>query len=267
MTDIAESMRSVGRYFAEQKALTRGLLQSQRDLEEVLKLWVAEKRDPQIPLGSLKPVWEIMSIEGLQDIDELEEYFDRTLFDPRLENVHFAPLPHTVATYLIEHMLVRPWDQKSREEAMQAERGEVQRDKIRIIRDSFLWLRDLLGFVGTWGKELFPTHDVNSDLQRESAIRQKLSWLQNEEPKSFLQKSYSRTSLDEEDESKINDLWNIFAGSHSLSVKYAFCLAQLGAKGSWEPNGDGGRVSDEWYEYNQVISGLLVCKDRYSSKQ
>jgi hypothetical protein len=267
MTDIAESMGSVGRHFAQQKARTRGPLQSQRDLEEVLKLWMGQ-RDFQIPLGNLKPVWGIMMIEGLQEIDELERYFNGIFFDTRLKKRHFAPLPHTVAIYLIEVMLVRPWDQESRDRAMQAKQAdEIQRDKIRIIRDSFLWLRDLLGFAGIWSKELFPTLDVNSDVQRESAIRQKLSWLQNEEPRSFLQQSRSRTVFDQESESKINDLWNIFVGSHSLSVKYAFRLAQLGAKGSWEPNGDGGRVSDEWSEYNQVISGLLLCKARYSSKQ
>ncbi|KAL2822100.1 hypothetical protein BJX63DRAFT_182699 [Aspergillus granulosus] len=249
----AGSVDNGGRLLAKQEVRRRRSLCFQFELEEILTRWVGEDI-AQDSLGNLQPVWQIMLIQGLNDRDKLERYLGQV----RLHDVHkdyFSPLPHTIATYLIEIMLTESWDQASMEEAMNAKgTEELQRFKIRVIRDSFLWLGELVDATGTWAWMLLPS----SDVQREKEIRDRLRWLQHENTKKFYRASPLKPALNEEDLSNLEALWNLFEekkGSHLL-IRFAFCLAQLEAMGSWGERGNW--ETQGWPEYyNQVINGLL----------
>ncbi|KAL3439897.1 hypothetical protein BJX65DRAFT_57365 [Aspergillus insuetus] len=266
MASLTGLGRSVGEYFAEKKIPTRELLQPTRELEDALSRWVGKAGVPQAPLGNLKPVLEIMRLRQL-DISKVEEYMAGIETDP-ISEIFFAPFPLTVATWLIHGMIVRRWDdQKSKDLILKAgeekadELNKALRHKIRVIRDSILWLRDLSGSMGNWEWNLLPPRDVTSDWERERAIQENLFWLQGWEARNF----YKQRS-DQVDRSRIDQLWEMFAGNEHLPVKCAFCLAQMGAKGSWDPednvNIQHNWVPQKWFEYSQVISILLVCGNR-----
>ncbi|KAL2837331.1 hypothetical protein BJY01DRAFT_46169 [Aspergillus pseudoustus] len=252
MAGITESRQSIGEYFAEKRIPTSELLHPIRELEDALSRWA--------PLGNLKPILEIMRLRRYR-ISEVEGYLAGIDLDPTSKTC-FAPFPLTVATWLIHSMVVRSWDQKSKNRVLEEkEINTALRHKIRVIRDSVLWMKDLSGSMGNWEWHLFPPSDVNSDRKSERAIRENLVWLQGGEVKKF----YNKRS-DQVDQSRIDELWEMFVKKEDLPVKCAFCLAQMGAKGSWDAedkvNIQSNWVPQEWFEYYQVISILLVCGNR-----
>jgi hypothetical protein len=260
MAGITESRQSIGQYFAEKRIPTCELLHPTRELEDALSRWVGKEGVPRAPLGNLKPILEIMRLRNLH-ISQVEGYLAGIYSDP-IPKTCFAPFLLTVATWLIHNMVVRSWDQQREEQVMKTrEINQVLRHKIRVIRDSVLWMKDLSGSMGNWEWNLLPPSDVNSDWKRERAIRENLLWLQGGEAKKF----YNKRS-DQVDQSRINELWEMFVKNEDLPVQCAFCLAQMGAKGSWDAedkvNIQSNWVPQEWFEYYQVISILLVCGDR-----
>ncbi|KAL3465050.1 hypothetical protein BJX64DRAFT_75759 [Aspergillus heterothallicus] len=253
MAGITDSMESIGRYFSGLKLFPPQPLSPPYELEELLRTWIAEEEVPLAPIGNLKPIAEIIRIRQLERFDGLRTCIDDMRFDAR-PIAYLAPLPLTVATYLLDRMLVQRWKEVKLEvEAMRTNGVDEVQHKTRVIRDSFLWLRDLVGpTTGTWSLKLFPA--VDADFRGESTVRQNLAWLQD-----------AKTTSSKDVMKRINEIWIIFEKNQNFCVRCAFYLAQLGAKGSWDPkerqNIQSDRVPREWFEYNRVISGLLVCGD------
>ncbi|KAL2826952.1 hypothetical protein BJY01DRAFT_141252 [Aspergillus pseudoustus] len=244
----AQPLGNTGQPFAVQG--TRELL-FQFELEARLTEWAMAEGISVNLLGNLQPVWQIMIVQDLRRVDEIQQYINRVQFDPKSE-ARFPPLPHTVATYLIKSMLEGSWNQATMDRMMAGIKTEErQRHKIGVIRDSFLWLGDLVEAAGAWAWMLLPI----SDERREREIRKKLRWLQKEDTKAFYLREASNPTLNEEERSDLEELWNLFerAKDSHLVVRCAFCLAQLGAKGSWDQwNSEG------WSEYyNLVVKGLM----------
>jgi hypothetical protein len=206
-------------------------------------------------MGNLQPVWEIITSPRLHELDELETYLARIRFDEEGHAEQFAPLPVTVATYLIEAMLGGSWVQKSLEKDMEVkETAERQRYKIRVIRDTFLWLDDLVDAPGTWAWLLLPPSDVGKERQ----LRKKLKWLQHEDTKRFYHMTSPETTLNADDLANLEGLWGLFEEKKDKhrAIRYAFFLARLEAMGSW---GEKGKWESQGWPryYNQVIKGLF----------
>ncbi|CEL05157.1 hypothetical protein ASPCAL06277 [Aspergillus calidoustus] len=225
------------------------------ELEQRVRRWMMNENIAHNLIGNLQPVWEIITSPRLHELDELETYLTRIRFDEQGHAERFAPLPVTVATYLIEVMLGGSWVQTSLEKDMEVKGPEeLQRYKIRTVRDTFLWLGDLVDAPGTWAWMLLPP----SDVAKEREIRKSLKWLQHEDTKRFYRKASPKTTLNAEDLANLEGLWRMFEEKKDKhrAIRYAFFLARLEAMGSWGEKGKW--ESQGWPKYyNQVIKGLF----------
>ncbi|KAL2810172.1 hypothetical protein BDW59DRAFT_155640 [Aspergillus cavernicola] len=103
------------------------------------------------------------------------------------------------------------------------------RYKIKVMRNSFLWLDDILGET-SWS-ELFTgymeqPHEISTEITRRQII-----CLTTECTRRFW---VGKNPLDNNDFLKLNGLWTFFHDNSQIPIKHAFCLAVIGAEGSWQ---------------------------------
>ncbi|KAL4886840.1 hypothetical protein BJY04DRAFT_176680 [Aspergillus karnatakaensis] len=160
---------------------------------------------------------------------------------PDSREASFGFLPPTLSTYLVNDILLRSPEVRDRSNArLQGQNGaELLRYKIRVVRDSFLWLSDLVERRSDWVDLIVSeTHTMTQDL-----VGARLIWLSGTQTREFCERPTTANVITEDGRSALENLWQMFDGNEEAPIRIAFSLAKLDAKGRW---------SDAWGRLNEV---------------
>lgn len=253
-------LRSVHSQFAITKAGTNSPLRSLKELEAFMEWWLDERLRRQRALGNVQPLWELVRIlklheptRLLQILDEIYRSWEDETSQYHYHELTYSSLPPTLTTYVVE-LIESSSEWTIQVDQLQNRSGpELLKYKIEVMRDTFLWLNDLLPNLSSWAGALFP--DMKRSLipegqppcKTENTILRQIAWISSVRGTIFWE---GRTSLDDEDSMQLSDLWKILHDSDQKPIKYAFRLAAVGAKGNWQ---DGA-----WYKFNTSIRRPLL---------
>ncbi|KAL2864242.1 uncharacterized protein BJX67DRAFT_224887 [Aspergillus lucknowensis] len=245
-----DMLLSSQRIFANQIIAGNASLNSESELSAFLSAWMSQQKNSEELIsreGKVQPVWQLVETLDLRAPSELLKVLDNVRFDLDHEEF-FAPLPLTVATYMIEEMVIR--SSRGKRKIKELRQTKTADDRLRymitVVRDSFLWLDDLLAYRSDWAHLLVPDSDTES--QRETLDR--IQWLTWEAPRDFCEGSPEKQSLCDQEMSYLDGLWRMFERNPWPPIQFAFCLAGLEATGSWSG-------SDAWLKYSRLIGPLL----------
>ncbi|KAL4864741.1 hypothetical protein BDV12DRAFT_200820 [Aspergillus spectabilis] len=222
------------------------------DLRIFLLAWATEKRKSEDYLGNTQPIEELIRILSLGQPEGLLEALERAHIECERAMAHlgyhgrsFGHLPLTLSTYLLNEILFQsPGASDRMGEELQSRTGdELLRYKIRVVRDSYLWLSDLIERRSDWIDLLIPEVDTTTQYR----VVGRLSWISKTQTREFCEQPMVARPLTEDGKSGLESLWRGLDGNGWLPIRIAFSLARLGAKGRW---------SDAWAKFNEVIRFL-----------
>jgi 8-oxo-dGTP diphosphatase len=253
-----DDLSSVHRQFAKKKASTNSPLRSRKELEAFLEWWVAEKWGRSGALGNVQPLWELVRIlelhepkSLLQILDEINDSGEDEAVRSHDQNYTYSSLPTTLTTYVVEKIE----STIQVDQLLQNRSGDdLLRYQIKVIRNTFLWLDDLLPTLSSWVGALFGNDEKSlipkeqSPCETEETILHQITWLSLVRTRDFLE---GRGCLDGEDFMQLSGLWKILHDNNQMPIKYAFRLAVVGAKGDWQEE-------LAWYKFNTDILQPLL---------
>ncbi|KAL4920385.1 hypothetical protein BDW62DRAFT_199100 [Aspergillus aurantiobrunneus] len=264
-------LRSVHCQFAITKAGTNSSLCSLKELETFLEWWVDKRWRRQGALGNVQPLWELVRIlklhepkRLLQILDEINDSWEDKAAQSHDHSHTYSSLPPTLTTYVVEKI------ESSGEWTIQVDQlqhrsgHELLRYQIEVMRNTFLWLDDLLPNLSCWVGVLFGDDERSlipkkqPPCETEEAILRQITWLSSARRANFWK---DRTSLDDEDSMQLSGLSKILHNRDQMPIKYAFRLAAVGSKGNWQDE-------SAWYKFNTDIlrplldaAGSLIYED------
>ncbi|BCS20844.1 uncharacterized protein APUU_21276A [Aspergillus puulaauensis] len=211
--------------------------------------------------GDARLLWEVLNILGLNRYRELRDIvlgldMSKALasdFSRKADG--FAPLELSVATYVTDSTIRLQSGSDKILEIAHNEGGYLEsnreRYRMRVLRDTFIWLADLYPWGDGTGSMLFHGLDISmADLQRK-----KIRWLDSLEARSFYDGEQS--SLPHEEGKELAKLWAVFERHTQLPAQYSFNLARLDVKGPTPPN---------WAHFRRAITDLVYDQPKDSSR-
>lgn len=227
-----------------QTATSNTPLTSPVELMQLLINWVTEKDiREKLPLD-IQTIWNLVEVLDLRQPAKLLEilepvsaiYQTESTLERHLER-YYGPLPRTLDTYIIDEMITRPTNLanvNAKMKAMERENDgdELLRYRIKVVRDTFLWLEELLEGWDDW----VPMLTVDDDIKWPE-MRKQLTKLNDTNVREFEQRSRRVTFLGEPEVLAVDKLWKLFDGNKQLPVRFAFCLARLKVAGRWKTAG------------------------------
>ncbi|KAL4985848.1 hypothetical protein BDW68DRAFT_137512 [Aspergillus falconensis] len=253
------NLKSVHYYFAITKATTNNPIDSQKELEVFLEWWVDKKWKLSGALGNVQPLWELVRILKLYEpksllstLDKINDFWEDDTARSRDHNHTYSSLPPTLTTYVIEKIESSDGWTAQVDQLLQNMSGDkLLRYKIEVMRNTFLWLDDILGRMSSWVGLLFgndessliPKGQSPRQISTEKTILDQITWLSLGRTMRFWD---GRRSLDNEDLVQLNGLWKILNDNSQMPIKFSFRLAVVGAKGSWQDE-------SAWFKFNTVI--------------
>ncbi|KAL4908850.1 hypothetical protein BDW74DRAFT_174079 [Aspergillus multicolor] len=217
-------------------------LNSIDDLQNLLWNWADAKGKSRNFVGEVQLIAELVRTLRIHQPETLLETLDRvyTLSRKAMEDADFrrelyGPLPPTLATYMMGE-LARSTEvnERLREELELRDGDDLLRYKIKTIRDTFLWLDELMGSQRDWVEKL--TLDNDNDKQVEDRVRMRLRWLISGQAREFCEQSPLARPLTGNEKFGLENLWRLFEarGEEWLPIQCAFCLARLDPERNWE---------------------------------
>ncbi|KAB8069706.1 hypothetical protein BDV29DRAFT_161184 [Aspergillus leporis] len=226
--------------------VTTCTFKTQHELGVFLTEWTTKSGQTQEP-GEIQPLWELMQILDLPQ-PKFQEVLGALDLSTTLETnfsclVHgYAPLPVSLVTYVIHSIIHLPEVEGKLDDILKTKsEPEFQRYKIKVIRDSLIWLAKLFP-LADWTGILF----ADLDQATESFQKSKIYWLTTRNAKDIYYDEAKPLSLN--DEWNITHLWLMFENHKKPPIHYAFSLARLGVMGSG-PKG--------WPAFHNAIYALL----------
>ncbi|KAL3477002.1 hypothetical protein BJX99DRAFT_226909 [Aspergillus californicus] len=148
---------------------------------------------------------------------------------------YYGQLPLTLDTYIIEQMVINSANLTNVDARMKAfetenDGDELLRYKIRVVRDTFLWLEELLERWGDWVQLLI----ADGDDRKRPEMREQLARFSDTDVREFEQRSRKVTVLGGAEVLAVNKLWEMFEGNERVPVRFAFCLGRLKVAGRWK---------------------------------
>ncbi|KAL4922399.1 hypothetical protein BDW62DRAFT_197075 [Aspergillus aurantiobrunneus] len=200
------------------------------ELPMLLSEWAAEKGVSNDFVGNIKLVAELARILALDQRKTMLDILERAYSEYRVLDSSFGYHPPTLDTYLLREVIGLPQARDRADQELQSRSGdELIRYKIKAVRDTFLWLGELMEPRSFWIDKLIP----DSEPEAQEPAKTALSWLSRKETRELCEGSISARALTAEDESSLEDLWQLFDGNMWLPVRCAFCLARLDPERSW----------------------------------
>ncbi|KAL4862509.1 hypothetical protein BDV12DRAFT_42553 [Aspergillus spectabilis] len=257
MTMSGSSLASWDLRFRSERLRDKTPLNSSVQLQRFLEGWVLEKNKDQHLIGTIEPLWELVRILDLKAPERVESVLRKVELrwnsangrDP-YQMYYYAPLPLTLATYMIDEMIMQsPIGLRGMDEILQTKVGsELHRYRIEVIKNSFLWLDDLVKPPANWVGLLFLEFDEELD----RIVIERLGCMRTERVKGFHDRTLGQPALKAKDVQDLESLWLMFSNNSSRPVQFAFRLARLGAKGSWS-----GADDDGWGEFDDLVNYLF----------
>ncbi|KAL4982041.1 hypothetical protein BDW68DRAFT_195781 [Aspergillus falconensis] len=208
---------------------------------EFLCKWAAIKGRQMRCCGDVQPLWELTDILNFRRVSEFRDFLADFDFAAGPESDYsrrardFAPgLELSLAMYVADS-LIRSAEGKARvQEAIdfleRRPKAEQQREKTRIVRDSFIWLVRLY----SWGEGAADLLCDGLDKPMQGRYQKAISWLKKPTTRSFYNGTVAL--LTEDEASELEKLWLLFAKHKRVPVQYVFNLARLGVEGHPAPS-------------------------------
>ncbi|KAI9375160.1 hypothetical protein BJX61DRAFT_191352 [Aspergillus egyptiacus] len=192
--------------------------------------------------GDFATIWKLVRILHLHD-HQLQEILQK-----KPEEIHpiptgpsYDPLAPTLGTYVIYNIVTSTQAIRHMNQLLTtASQGYM----ITVVRDSFLWLDERVPYSSSWVGLLAPnTHDYPS----KKRFLDNRDWLASERPEKFANGEPDVQSLTKDENTRLNELWNMFDGNEQVPVRIAFDLARLEVAGPWP-------AADAWPRYREIIA-------------
>ncbi|CBF85615.1 predicted protein [Aspergillus nidulans FGSC A4] len=222
-------------------------LETQLEMNTFLHKWAAiqgREMGQGADCGDVLPLWELTRLLNLRYVNDFRNFLASLDFSAGPESAfalragEFAPglelsLAMFVADSLIRSAQGKEMIQKTIEFWRSRPEAEQQREKTRIVRDSFIWLVRLY----SWGNGAADMLCDSLNKQMQGRYQRAIAWLGKPATRSFYYGSVA--VLAENEANELEKLWRLFEGHHRLPIQYIFNLARLGVKGHPEPCWDG----------------------------
>ncbi|KAL5001758.1 hypothetical protein BDV10DRAFT_181922 [Aspergillus recurvatus] len=247
-----DSLRQMHLDVAADQAVNNAPIHTLLDLQIFLSEWVTEKGESREFVGNIHPLAELLRTVALLErqtllaiLEHVYTAYAAAKEDPGFHDRHYAPLPPTLATYMMGEMVRSPQVIERMDEERRTRHGdELLRYKIRVIRNSFIWLDELMRARGEWLENWIGEKDV----QAEHRVTMWLRWLTRSQTRRFCEEPGEARQLTEGEKADLEDFWLMFERNEWLPIQFAFCLARLDPDGSW----GGG-----WSGLYEIIEPLL----------
>ncbi|KAL2870355.1 uncharacterized protein BJX67DRAFT_281109 [Aspergillus lucknowensis] len=226
------------------------------ELQIFLSEWAAARGQKPELIGNCQTLWELLQTLGFRQRDRLQEILGKLQLTGkggrdylRHHDSFHDHLSPTLANFLLLEIALssREVRNKMSERQRNMEGDELLRYKIEVIRDSFLWLNNIIEKKIDFVKTVFSGFD--KDQERLLIVR--LACLSRIQVRDFSAGLPGATPLEKEDKSAMESLWKMFDGFFKpVPVRLAFRLASVGVAGGW------GGGSDAWSRFLHIFRGL-----------
>ncbi|KAL6234547.1 hypothetical protein BDW75DRAFT_162828 [Aspergillus navahoensis] len=209
--------------------------ETQHEMGVFLCKWAAIKGRA-MGCGDVQPLWELMDILNLRRVNEFRDFLADLDFSAGPESDYsrkasgFMPgLELSLAMYVADSLIRSAQGKERVQEAIdflkRMPEAEQQRQKLRIVRDSFIWLVRLY----SWGDGAADMLCDGLDKAMQGRYQKAIAWLRKPTTRSFHNETVAL--LTEDGASDLEKLWLLFEKHNRLPVQYVFNLARLGVKG------------------------------------
>ncbi|KAL4781362.1 hypothetical protein BJX76DRAFT_363591 [Aspergillus varians] len=234
--------------------------QTQHELGLFLCKWAVLKGREE-DCGDIKPLWELLKVLNLRKPRELRDILQGLDISRAPESDYsrtargFDPLELTLAMYVTDSVVRSPWGMDRIHDGTnfleRSRKPEQQRYKMKIVRDSFIWL----AYLYWWGEGAARMLFSGVDRAMQGRQQRRIVWLDKICTKSFY--NDENTVLSEEEDKDLAELWLLFDKHTELPAQYVFNLARLDVKGHSPPS---------WPHFRRAIFDLVYhcpnCLDR-----
>ncbi|KAL4971070.1 uncharacterized protein BDV14DRAFT_6403 [Aspergillus stella-maris] len=223
------------------------------DIGAFLSDRAAERGKDRDVVGDVRFVAVLVRLLGFGRRENLDELFERAYTGlkesnatPELHGRVYGTLPSTLSTYLMGEMV----RSRQAKEAMQRElrkhnKSDLLRYKIKVLRDSFIWLGEMMGRRSDWVDSLIPQTHALVAIDTTRRVR----WLTEPRTKAFWEQATGAKPLTQSEIADLESLWALFDGNDWIPIRAAFCLARL--------DYDSHR-SDSWSKLSFVVWPLCL---------
>ncbi|KAL4942573.1 hypothetical protein BDV06DRAFT_222014 [Aspergillus oleicola] len=223
------------------------------DMKAFLSSRAAEKGECEEVVGDVRFVATLVRIVDFGQRETLIQLFERayagykeSIAAPGSHGRRYGPLPPTLATYMMGEMVRSPQAKEAMDlELQKHNKEELLRYKIKVVRDSFIWLDEMMTSRGDWVENLIPQLDglVQNDATK------RVRWLSEPRTEMFWEQASGAKPLTESEKVDLESLWGMFDGNDWMPIGAAFCLARLDFES---------HRSDSWARLSSVIWPLYL---------
>ncbi|KAL4753979.1 hypothetical protein BDW72DRAFT_5904 [Aspergillus terricola var. indicus] len=211
--------------------------------------------------GDIRPLWELTNLLNLRYVNDFRNFLAGLDFsagpesDFALRAGEFAPgLELSLAMFVADSLIRSAQGTERIQETIdfwnRRPKAEQQREKTRIVRDSFIWLVRLY----SWGNGAADMLCDGLDKAMQGRYQRAIAWLGKPATRSFYNKTVA--VLTENEVNELERLWRLFERHHRLPMQYVFNLAKLGVRGHPAPSWPG------FYTAVADLDLLPNCLDR-----
>ncbi|KAL4923892.1 uncharacterized protein BDV17DRAFT_295985 [Aspergillus undulatus] len=227
------------------------LFRNQHELGVLLCKWAAIN-DREEECGDIQPLWELLGVLGSRQVAELKSALAGLDISTAPGSEYsrkadgFAGVEFSLAMYVTDSIMRSPRGIEAIQHNINTLRGspkaEQQRQKVEVIRNSFIGL----AYLYSWGEEANKMLFDGMDHAAQARQRMRIAWLDKRCTKGFLRGA--TPTLREEEADDLEKLWLLFERHGRLPAQYVFSLARLGVKGHTLPC---------WPDFRRAIFDLV----------
>ncbi|KAL4955925.1 hypothetical protein BDW69DRAFT_105152 [Aspergillus filifer] len=217
----------------------------------------AERGECKDVVGDVRFVAILVRTLDLRRREDLVDLFERACAEleksnaaPGFHDRLYGPLPPTLATYMTGEMIrSRKAKEVMHRELRKHNNVDLLRYKIKVLRDSFIWLGEMMGPRSDWVDTLIP-QSTEPLVAIETTKR--VRWLAGPRAEAFWEQATAARPLTQSEIADLESLWALFDGNDWIPIRAAFCLARL--------DYDSHR-SDSWSSLSSVVWPLYLVVD------
>ncbi|KAL4769630.1 hypothetical protein BDW60DRAFT_209959 [Aspergillus nidulans var. acristatus] len=221
------------------------------DVQNLVSAWATAKGESHEFVGDIQLVAKLVRTLELHEretlLAALEQVYTAYQEAMRVPGTHeqlYGPLPRTLATYMVGEVARSPkMNARMNEDLANRTEDEKLRYKIKVVRNSFLWLDELMMPRSHWVGELISANDAHT----QNRMHRSLRWLTWTQTRKFCEGAAEARSLTDDQKAGVEELWQMFVSNRWLPIECAFCLARL------DPDRSRG---DEWSRLFETVESL-----------
>ncbi|KAL2829863.1 hypothetical protein BJY01DRAFT_261142 [Aspergillus pseudoustus] len=207
-------MDKMQRRLLTQKELADQPFASQYDLGAFLNKW-AGRNGRHEGLVDVQTLWEVLRRFDCHRPTRVQKILDELDLSPGLA-FKYEPLPLNIETSIIHSILESDERYQRQREGDEANPSKLQKYKLKVVRDCFIWFGKLFRFNHKW----FELLSIGND---PTTVVEMMGWL-------FEQSMKEGEPLCPSEERALEKLFDMFAKHPRLAVQYVFFLARFRVK-------------------------------------